>query len=71
MATTPILQARIITTPDHAQVLIAELTRHARRLLGDTATYRTQTRHADRIGHVSACLTVTRKEAPTDDHHGG
>ncbi|MEH1124451.1 hypothetical protein [Micromonospora sp. CPCC 206061] len=56
-----ILQARIIPTPDHAQVLIAELTRHAQQLLGDTATYRTQTRHADRVGYVSAYLTVDEK----------
>ncbi|MFC0528210.1 hypothetical protein [Phytohabitans kaempferiae] len=67
----PLLQARIITTPDHAQALIAELTRHARQLLGDNTTYRTQTRHADRTGYVRVYLTATRKEAPTDDHHDG
>jgi hypothetical protein len=62
MATTPILQARITTTDTHAQALIAELTRHARQLLGDDVTYRTQTRHADRIGYVRVYLTATRKE---------
>lgn len=62
MATTPLLQARIITTTDHAQALADHLTRHARNLFGDNATYRTQTRHADRIGYVRVYLTVTGKE---------
>lgn len=62
MANTPLLQARITTTPDHAQALITELTRHARTLLGDDVNYRTQTRHADRIGYVRVYLTATRRE---------
>lgn len=69
MATKPILQARIITTPHHAQALIAELTRHARQILGDDATYRTQTRPAQRTGHVRVYLTATRKEVHSADGH--
>jgi hypothetical protein len=62
MATRPILQARVITTSEHAQVLIAELSRYARQLFGEEVTYRTQTRHADRIGYVRVYLTATREE---------
>jgi hypothetical protein len=58
----PIAQVRVIAATHHAQALIAELTERARALIGPQATYRTQTRPAQRIGYVRAYLTVTRKE---------
>jgi hypothetical protein len=64
---TPILQARVIAEPGHAQVLIAELTDRARQLLGPDVTYRAQTRTARRTGYVRVYLTATRKEASTHD----
>jgi len=63
MATKPLLRVRIITTPDHAQALMDALTEHARTLLGDNVTYRTQTRRADYADQVGIHLTATRKEA--------
>ena len=59
-----ILQVRIVTTDNHAQVLVTELEQHARTLFGDTATYRTQTRHGDRAGYSRVYLTATREEEP-------
>jgi hypothetical protein len=69
--TAPILQARVIAEPGHAQVLIAELTDRARQLLGPDVTYRAQTRIARRTGYVRVYLTATRKESVIDNHHGG
>lgn len=57
-----ILQARIVTTDNDAQTLIAELERYARTLLGDDVIYRTQTRHGDRAGYSRVYLTATRNE---------
>jgi hypothetical protein len=62
---TPILQARVVAEPSHAQVLIAELTDRARQLLGPDVTYRAQTRTARRTGYVRVYLTATRKEERT------
>jgi hypothetical protein len=69
--TVPILQARIIAEPAHAQVLIAELTDRARQLLGPNITYHAQTRTARRTGYVRIYLTATRKEEPAIDHLDG
>jgi hypothetical protein len=65
----PLCQIRVIGPTDHAGDLLAALAEHAQRLFGDSATYRTQTRSAHRIGHIRAYLTVTRKEVE-DDHDG-
>ncbi len=59
---TPALQIRVIGPTDHAQVLIADITRLARKLLGPHHTYRTTTGTARRTGHIRVSLTATRKE---------
>jgi len=67
----PIAHIRVIAATDHAQALIADITRRARAVLGENATYRTHTRPAHRIGHVRAYLTVTAgKEDHDADRHG-
>ena len=59
----PIAQIRVIAATHHAPALITDLAERARALIGPRATYRTQTRPAQRIGYVRVYLTVTRKEA--------
>lgn len=71
MATKPLLRVRIITTPDHAQALMDALTLHAREILGDNLTYRTQTRRADYADQVGVHLTATRKETTAVEPHQG
>jgi hypothetical protein len=56
----PVCRVRVIGATDDATTLLAALDEHARRLFGPNATYHTQTRSADRTGHVCAYLTVTR-----------
>lgn len=58
---TPIAHIRVIAADHHAQALIADITRYARTLLGDSNTFRTHARPARRIGHTRIYLTVTRK----------
>ena len=65
----PIAHIRVIAATGHAQALIADITAHARTVLGENATYRIHTRPARRTGHLRAYLTVTRKEDPDADRH--
>jgi hypothetical protein len=64
-----LIQIRVIGPSDHATRMLVQAAEHARRVFGTTATYRSQTRSARRIGYVRAYLTVTRKETHDKSNH--
>jgi hypothetical protein len=57
----PLLQVRVIATPEHARTLSHTLRHHACAMLGTAAAIRVQTRTARRTVVTSPCSYVKRR----------